>query len=103
MPVIISAILASFITFATTSTINKHERVAFCEYAQKFSATQNDIMVSQRTGYDNLERIECAGEARIIRDNKNEVQNFTIFFPQKKYRVTVSDASSVTNVTFIRQ
>lgn len=96
-------LLGAFLTGMSVAAFTNYEKVKFCQYAVEFSRTQNDIMVSQRAGYNNLELIECDGQAKIIRDDKNQVQNFTIFFPQKKYDVTVKDASSVTNVTFIRK
>ncbi len=101
MPVLITAILTATLTFTLTTTFNKHERIKFCQYAQKFAAKQNDIMVSQKNAVDNLEVVECDGTARIIRDDKNEVQNFTLFFPENKYEVSITQVAKITNVTFL--
>lgn len=95
-------LLFSFITGLTVAAIMDAKlsltRVAFCEYANSFAKTSKDIKVSQKNGYENLELIQCDGEAKIIRDDKNQVQNFTLFFPKGKYETKITETSTVTNI-----
>lgn len=97
------ALLIGFIASMSTAAFFDLQRVKFCEYAQKFSKEQNDIMLSQHaTGYENLELVQCDGRGKIVRDDKNQVQNFTFFFPKGKYRVNMNDVGKITNVVFTR-
>ncbi len=99
---IIISLFVGMLSSMATGALTNYQKFKFCEYAQSFSRIQNDIMISQHAGANNLELIQCDGEAKVIRDDKNQVQNFTVYFPQGKYTVKTNDVAGVTNVIFLR-